>query len=149
MNDGIKFMILFFWCIGMLFFMNNPTLFMIQFILFIIACCWFIYPYFDFNFKDYRKHYKGKYELTEQEKQLWDIIVKKMVDGYHEYEEHMKDNQYSLICPWSKPLESNEYNLLDKIHKKYYGEDWYIVDPISGTQASYIMYEDIKDKVVK
>ena len=71
-----------------------------------------------------------------------------MIDGHLEYEEYMKDNPDSLICPWSKPLESDEYDLLRKIHVKYFGEDWYIVDPISGRQASYIMYEDVKDKVI-
>jgi hypothetical protein len=144
MNDGIKFMILFFWCIGMLFFMNNQTLFIIQFILFLIACCWFAYPYFSFNFNNRFKEY---YELKEEERPIWETIVKKAIEGYNEYEDQTKNNEYSYMCPWTKPLEQNEYDLLDKIHKKYYGEDWYITDPIGGTQATYIMYEDVKDKV--
>ena len=29
----------------------------------------------------------------------------------------------------------------------FYGEDWYIVDPISGSQCNYVLWQDIKKHI--
>ena len=152
MNDGIKFMILFFWCIGMMFFMNNQTIFIIQFILFLIACFWFVKPYLRsewFDIKSQIRKYK-QYTLTDEETQLWESIKQKANNGYSEFcEECKKDSNY-MSWPWMSPkLTVEERALVDKIHAVYFGKDYYLTDPIGASQADWTFYDDIKDKVKK
>lgn len=150
MDDGIKFMILFFWCIGMMFFMNNQTLFIIQFILFLIACGWFMKPYINFDIKQFiKKLYRpNSYKLTEEETPLWESIIKKAMHGFYEYTVHVKKYPDEICPPWiGETLTDDELKLLYKLHNMFYEKGWYIVDPIGPSQVQYIMYEDVKDKV--
>ena len=89
---------------------------------------------------------KFKYKLNANEKLLWDSIIKKAQLGYDEWFNKTKGND---ICgPWIKDYTEEENNLLDKIHKHFYDDDWYISMPISCAQVNYVMYEDIKNKVI-
>lgn len=45
-------------------------------------------------------------------------------------------------------LNTNEIRLLYKIHDAIMGNDWYIVDPLGVKQVHYIMFENIKNKVI-
>lgn len=150
MNDGIKFMILFFWCIGMMFFMNNQTIFIIQFILFLIACFWFVKPYLHSEWFDIksqiRKH--KQYTLTDEETRLWESIKQKANNGYSEFCDECKKDPNYMSWPWMSPkLTVEERALVDKIHAVYFGKDYYLTDPIGASQGDWAFYDDIKDKV--
>jgi len=88
----------------------------------------------------------NKYKLTDEEIPIWESIVLKEYQGYLEWYEKTKGDD--LCGPWIKDITPEEVALLDKIHEKYYGNDWWIATPISTAQVCYVEYEDIKDKVI-
>lgn len=86
-----------------------------------------------------------KYKLSEEERELYESILNKDVIGYVEWYEQTKGND---ICGhWIKDITKKEIALLDKIHKHFYGEDWWISIPITNAQVCAVMLDDIKDKV--
>ena len=93
-----------------------------------------------------RDFFNMTYTLKGNEIELWKSIIEKAKIGYDEwYEETHGDD---LCGPWIKDYTIEENNLLDKIHHKLYGKDWWIAMPISTAQVNYVMYDDIKDKVI-
>lgn len=92
-------------------------------------------------------HSFNKYKLNdEKEKILWTSLQVKAKNGYKEwYDKTLGDD---LCGPWIKDYTEEEDKLLDKIHKYFYGENWYVVMPISGAQVNFVKYYDIKDKVI-
>jgi len=86
-----------------------------------------------------------KYKLNNNEKLLFNNLIYNSKIGYSEWYEQTHGND---ICgPWIKDYSSEENELLEKIHRYYYGDHWYVTMPISGAQVNYIMLQDIKDKV--
>lgn len=85
---------------------------------------------------------------NQEEKAMWDNIVKKAKRGFQEFwEECEKDPDY-MSWPWMSPcLTKEESELLNKIHEYFYPGD-YIVDPIGCAQADYAWYEDVKDRII-
>lgn len=73
----------------------------------------------------------GFYCLHEDEISLWESIKIKA----------------DCACDYIE-LNKHELNLLYKIHDKIIGKDWYIVDPLGAKQVHYIMYNNIKNKVI-
>jgi len=103
------------------------------------------YLFFSWNRIKFWLKTKLKYKLTNDEKILWNNIIQKAQVGYNEWCDVTKGND---ICgPWIKDYTEEENNLLDKIHKYFYGDGWYVSMPISCGQVNYVMYEDIKNKV--
>lgn len=89
-----------------------------------------------------RKHYK----LTPEERLLWNSLVQKANNGYVEW---WSQTQGDDICgPWIKDYTKEENDLLNKIHEYFYGIGWYVATPISTSQVNYVMYEDVKNKVI-
>lgn len=150
MNDGVKFMILFFWCIGMLFVIPYKTIFLIQGVFFLIACFWFIKPYLRsewFDIKSQIRKYRT-YTLTDEETKLWESIKQKANNGYNEFCEECKKDPDYWSWPWMSPnLTTEERALVDKIHAVYFGKDYYLTDPIGVAQGDWAFYDDIKDKI--
>lgn len=130
---------------------QNPNIFLIGgIILIILEILWMIYMWlFPFEHLDERfilwVHSFGKYKLTDDEKILLESINVKAKLGYDEWYECTKGDD--LCGPWIKDYTEEENDLLDKIHKYFYGDNWYVVMPISGAQVNYVKYEDIKNKV--
>ena len=103
------------------------------------------YLFFSWNRIKFWLKTKLKYKLTNDERILWNNIIQKAQTGYNEWLDVTKGND---ICgPWIKDYTEEENNLLDKIHKYFYGDGWYVSMPISCAQVNYVMYEDIKNKV--
>lgn len=86
-----------------------------------------------------------KYKLNDNEKKLWCSIISKANVGYKEWFEHTHGDD--LCGPWIKDCTEEEEELIEKIHEYFYGEDWYVVMPLSYAQINYVMYYDIKDKL--
>lgn len=86
-----------------------------------------------------------KYNLSIEEGILWKSIQQKAQNGFVEY--NSKDDKENYMGCWMSPhLTKEESKLLDKIHEYFYPGD-YIAEPVGATQANYMWYEDIKDKV--
>lgn len=85
-----------------------------------------------------------KYNLNENEKILWNSILEKA--KYSKKEWPFPSNQY-YCTPWINNINNEESQLLDKIHDMFYGKNYFIVDPVSGKQAHFIWFDDIKNKV--
>lgn len=134
-----KFAIIFIWGFLSMFLLPFPKLFCIHEVIYIIVSILLVIPYK--NIKEYIK-FKQSYVLNNEERPLWNNIQQKAINGWIEY-----CKQTEVSNPWTQPLSKEEYELLDKIHAKYYGEDWYITDSLGGTQCTYIMFKDIEDKV--
>ena len=105
------------------------------------------YLYVDFSIIKIKLWWKSlfKYKLTEKERELYNSILIKDAMGYGEWnaETHGDD-----ICGhWIKDITEEEMALLDKIHKHFFGKDWWIAVPISNAQVYAVMLDDIKDKV--
>lgn len=73
----------------------------------------------------------GFYCLHDDEIYLWQLIKSKG-DSANDFIE----------------LNTNEIRLLYKIHDAIMGDDWYIADPLGAKQVHYIMFENIKNKVI-
>lgn len=123
---------------NIIFYIGFSTL--IVFDLFTIFYCFFDLENFKFWFKSL-----FKYKLTDNERILYDSLQQKAKTGYDEWFEKTKGND--LCGPWIKDYAKEENDFLDKVHKYFYGDDWYVSMPISCAQVNYIMFEDIKDKV--
>lgn len=96
-------------------------------------------------FKFLRNIFRKNYYLTNYEKPIWDSIKRKSEIGYKEWLEKTKGDD---ICgPWIKDITEEEVKLIDKIHKHFFGEDWWIAVPISTAQVCSVKYDNIKDKV--
>ena len=90
-----------------------------------------------------------KYILTEDEISLWRNIIEKATNGYGKSIKYYEKHPNTLYWPWVSPkLTDLESELLQKIHDKFYGEDYYIDDPISPSQVNFILYNNVKDKVI-
>jgi hypothetical protein len=125
---------------------HNPKIFSIGcIILSIIGIIGMIYLWFDWYDIKFWWKTKFKYKLNINEKLLWDSLIQKAQLGYDEWLNVTKGNDF--CGPWIKNYTEDENNLLDKIHKYFYGDDWYVSMPISGAQVNYIMLQDLKDKV--
>ena len=86
-----------------------------------------------------------KYKLSEEEGKIYNSILYKDAVGYGEWYKKTKGDD---ICGhWIKDITKEEIALLDKIHKHFYGEDWYVVLPLTTSQVCAVMLHDIKDKV--
>lgn len=103
------------------------------------------YLFFSWNRIKFWLKTKLKYKLTNDERILWNNIIQKAQVGYNEWWDVTKGND--MCGPWIKDYTEEENNLLDKIHKYFYGDGWYVSMPISCAQVNYVMYEDIKNKV--
>lgn len=125
---------------------KNENIFVIgSVVLIIIDIIAMFYLFFSWNRIKFWLKTKLKYKLTNDEKILWNSIIQKAQVGYNEWWDVTKGND---ICgPWIKDYTEEENNLLDKIHKYFYGDEWYVSMPISCGQVNYVMYEDIKNKV--
>ena len=84
----------------------------------------------------------GFYCLHDDEIYLWQSIKTKAENGYKEYLNEPAGP------PWVTELNTNEIRLLYKIHDAIMGDDWYIADPLGAKQVHYIMFENIKNKVI-
>lgn len=138
--------ILFFWSLFIfaLIPLNNKTLIIINVVLWILFFLFSIlYFYCGFNFKF------NKYKLTSDELILWRSIEEKANKGYDEYLEKQKIQKIDYFFPpiRIKGITDDERDLLDKIHAKYYGDDWYVTISMSMEQVCYVEYNDIKNKV--
>lgn len=87
-----------------------------------------------------------KYKLTNEERIIWERIVEKEKIGYQEWLEQTKGDD--MCGHWIKDITPEEVALIDKIHKKYYGDNWWIAVPISTSQVCAVEYWDIKDKII-
>ena len=83
-----------------------------------------------------------------EEKLMWNSIVKKAERGYQEFwKECEKDRNY-MGWPWMSPgLTKEESEFIETLHNKFFGLD-YIVDPISCSQADYMWYKDVKNRII-
>ena len=93
-----------------------------------------------------RDFFNMTYTLKGNEIELWKSIVKKAKIGYDEWFVETKGDD--LCGPWIKDIQVEEIELIDRIHDKFYGKDWYIAIPISTCQCCYVEYDDIKNKVI-
>ena len=130
---------------------QNTNIFLISGIIVIILdILWIIYIWlFPFEHLDERFilwiHSFKKYKLNEHEIKLWANIMNNADIGYKEWYEQTKGDD--MCGPWIKNYTEEEGNLIDKIHKHFYGEHWHITMSISASQCYYQMYYDIKDKI--
>jgi len=130
---------------------QNTNIFLIGGIIVIILdILWMIYMWlFPFEHLNERFilwiHSFKKYKLSKNEKILWGNIMNKADAGYKEWYEQTKGDD--MCGPWIKDYTEDEGNLIDKIHKYFYGEHWYITMPISASQCYYQMYYDIINKL--
>lgn len=90
--------------------------------------------------------YFQKYMLTDEEEKTWLSIKQKVKEGYKEWSSMTHGDDH--CGPWIKNITHGEKVLIDKIHKKYYGDDWVINDPIGVNQVYYVKYTEIKNKVI-
>lgn len=83
-----------------------------------------------------------------EEKLMWNSIVKKAERGYQEFwKECEKDRNY-MGWPWMSPgLTKEESEFIENLHNKFFGID-YIVDPVVCSQADYMWYEDVKNRII-
>lgn len=86
-----------------------------------------------------------KYKLSKKEREVYNSILNKDAMGYGEW--YAKTHGDDICGHWIKDITIEEIKLLDKIHKHFYGEDWWISTPISTAQVCAVMLEDIRDKV--
>ena len=100
--------------------------------------------------KQIKKLFKKKqYNLTDPtEIDLWYSIKVKAANGYKEYIEKYPSWEDNIMPPWINDMTNDESKLLDKIHAYFYGDDWYTADAISCAQVNYVMYDDVKNKVI-
>ena len=80
-----------------------------------------------------RDFFNMTYTLKGNEIELWKSIEKKAQDGYIEWFAKTKGDD--LCGPWIKDYTKEENDLIDKIHIKFYGKDWWIGCPISTSQV--------------
>lgn len=83
-----------------------------------------------------------------EEKLMWNSIVKKAECGYQEFwKECEKDRNY-MGWPWMSPgLTKEESEFIETLHNKFFGLD-YIVDPVGCSQADYMWYKDVKNRII-
>lgn len=145
----LMFPILFFGFIGILIatgITKNENIFIIgSIVLITIDVIAMFYLFFSWNRIKFWLKTKLRYKLTNDERILWNNIIQKAQTGYNEWLDITKGND--MCGPWIKDYTEDENNLLNKIHKYFYGDGWYVSMSISGAQVNYIMYEDIKNKV--
>ena len=86
--------------------------------------------------------------LNHRLRKIWKNIEQKSKEGYNEWY-HSKYNSDKYFCPpWTKRLTRAEDFVLRRIHEKIYGSHWFIVDSLGWTQCNYIMYDDLKYRVL-
>ena len=79
------------------------------------------------------------YIELDKEKIIWDNICDKAKQGYNDC---LNLYEGEFWAPYTKELNNEEIDLLNRIHEKYYGSNWYVVDPLGANQVHYIMYND-------
>lgn len=83
--------------------------------------------------------------LTDEDAILWEQIERKALFGYHEW--YSQYAYSTTMCPpWTQPLTKQEDELLHKVYSLL-KPDGYIVDPLGYYQISFIMYNEVKEKV--
>lgn len=147
-KDALFYSILLFWlicglCIALF------TTFNIWF--YNIIMCWLfiiltIIKINNHKFNNWLKTPLRRYKLSNEEKLMWENIKVNADKGYNEWLEQTKGDD--LCGPWLKDYTKDEEKLIEKIHAYFYGEDWYCVMPLSNSQVNYLMYYEIKDKVI-
>ena len=131
---------------------QSEKIFFIGLIILLFVCIfWMVYMWlFPFEHLSERFilwiHSFNKYKLSENEVKLWGSIMSKADNGYIEWFAQTQGND--MCGPWIKDYTEEEGKLIDKIHKHFYGEHWYITMPISASQCYYQMFYNIKDKVL-
>lgn len=90
--------------------------------------------------------FKVRYQIKHDEKMhaILENIEKKAQAGLKACKIKYPDGG---CAPWIDDLTKSEIEILDIIHAIFYGEDWYIVDPISGSQCNYVLWQDIKKHI--
>lgn len=90
--------------------------------------------------------FKVRYQIKHDEKiqAILENIEKKAQAGLKACKIQYPDGG---CTPWIDDLTKSEIEILDIIHAIFYGEDWYIVDPISSAQCNYVLWEDIKKHI--
>ena len=64
-----------------------------------------------------------KYKLSKKEREVYNSILNKDAMGYGEW--YAKTHGDDICGHWIKDITIEEIKLLDKIHKHFYGEDWW------------------------
>lgn len=91
---------------------------------------------------------KVVYVLSEEERVLWNSIEDKRKVSALQYKLNGDHNRDTMVAPYIDGLTQDEHTLLKRIHDRYYGKDWYVADPLGGGQVDYIIYDDIKHRVI-
>ena len=100
------------------------------------------------NVESWYNKIPGYYYLDSIDDQMtWNSICNKAKSSYNEYT-NTYDDVGEFWTPYINDLSQDEINLLKKIHEYYYGIDWHVVDPLSPNQVFYIMYTNVKNKVI-
>ena len=94
----------------------------------------------------YYKNILRKYVLTDIEYMLWRNICRKACQGYAQW--FSKTRGDDICGPWITNCTTEEMDLLNKIYHYLYKDDLWVALPLSTAQINYMMYEDIKDKVI-
>lgn len=86
--------------------------------------------------------------LTRHKASLWRSIRKKAKEGKCEWHAQGYPNDMIWSPCWTTHLTRPEYWLLHLLHDKLYGEDWYVVDSLGWEQVNYILFNNIKYRVI-
>lgn len=85
-------------------------------------------------------------KLSDEEIQILNSVEEKAKEGYNEWYNITHGDDH--CGPWISDLTPEEKKLIDNLHEKYYGLDWYVNISIGVKQVYYIKYMDIRDKVI-
>ena len=97
------------------------------------------------------KHYEITYPIyimSHKERRIWKGVKKAAEEGYNEWYNSEYNDPYWLCVPWTTPMTKAENFVLRHIHEKIYGEDWCVADPLGYCQVSWIMYNNIRNRVI-
>ena len=127
---------------------QNKYIFLIgSIILMAIEIIAMFYLWFDWHDIKFWWKTKLKYKLSPEEKLLWDSLCNKAYNAYTEYRKKYPTWETNLCPPGILDYTPEEDELLDKIHKYFYGDGWYTSISISGAQVNYVKWVDIRNKV--
>ena len=127
---------------------QNPKIFGIGgSILLIIEIIGMFYLFFSWHRIKFWWKTKLKYKLSPEEKSLWESLCNKAYNAYTEYRKKYPTWETNLCPPGILDYTPEEDELLDKIHKYFYGDDWYTSISMCGAQVNYIKWVDVRNKV--
>ena len=148
---NLLFPLLFFGFIGILLVTSitqNKYIFLISsIILMVIEIIAMFYLWFDWYDIKFWWKTKFKYKLSLEEKPLWDSLCQKACNAYTEYRKKYPTCETNICPPGILDYTQEENDLLEKIHKYFYGDDWYISISISSAQVNYVMWVDVRNKI--